>query len=76
MAETEQTAGETFSYRIRREAHGVAAWYRENWREKRWFRWVSLALLGLLVVWFLVWLLLARASRSDPPALQVVPPPL
>ncbi len=32
---------EHFRYRIRRDAHGIAAWFRENWRDKRWFRWLS-----------------------------------
>jgi penicillin-binding protein 1A len=46
----EPTTLEHFRYRIRRDAHGIASWFRRNWRAKRWFRWVSsLAAAGLLV---------------------------
>ncbi|MCT2558734.1 transglycosylase domain-containing protein [Tsuneonella sp. YG55] len=48
MADT--TTLEHFRYRIRRDAHGIAAWFRENWQAKRWFRWLSsLGAAGLLV---------------------------
>jgi penicillin-binding protein 1A len=75
MAETEQTAGETFTYRIRREARGVLAWFRENWREKRWFRWAGYALGVLLVLWLLAWVLLAR-NLPDAETLLSYEPPL
>jgi penicillin-binding protein 1A len=74
MAETEQTAGESFSYRIRREAHGVVAWCRQSWREKPWFRWASIALLGLATLWLLVWLLLARGLPDAETLLDYEPP--
>lgn len=74
MAESEQTAGESFTYRIRREAHGVVAWYRENWHDKTWFRWASIGLLALAVVWLLVWTLLARGLPDAETLLDYEPP--
>ena len=50
MDETEQSRGEYFRYRIRRDASGALAWFRESWRRKRWFRWLSvLAAFGLVL---------------------------
>jgi penicillin-binding protein 1A len=74
MAETEQTAGETLSYRIRRDARGFASWYRESWRDKRWFRWASIALIGLAALWLVVWLLLARGLPDAATLLDYEPP--
>ena len=49
MAET--TTLEHFRYRIRRDTYGVAQWFRGNWREKRWFRWLaSLVAAGLILL--------------------------
>ena len=75
MAETELTAGANFKYRIRRDTSGAAAWFRDNWREKRWFRWVSSALIGLIVVWLLVWVVLTR-NLPDAGTLLSYEPPL
>jgi penicillin-binding protein 1A len=74
MAETDQTAGESFTYRIRREASGVLAWYREAWREKRWVRWASWAVLAFVVLWALVWVLLARDLPDAEMLLEYEPP--
>ena len=35
----EQTETSNFRYRIRRETQGAIAWFRENWRDSRLFRW-------------------------------------
>ena len=43
------TTGENFTYRIRRDTRGAIAWFRENYRQKRWFRWASIALLAVAV---------------------------
>lgn len=68
-------------YRIRREARsigaslaGLGAWARESWREKRWFRLMGYALGGLLVLWLLVWLLVARDLPSADKLLEYQPP--
>ncbi len=82
MAETDQTAGEPLHFRIRREARGVVArfratvipWFRGNWREKRWFRWASIALLALAVLWLLVWALLTRGLPDAETLLSYEPP--
>ena len=49
MADTDQSA-EPLHFRIRREASGAVAWFRESWRAKRWFRWTAIALLALAVL--------------------------
>jgi len=74
MAETDQTAGESFTYRIRREARGALDWYREAWREKRWVRWASWAALALALLWALVWFLLARGLPDAKTLLDYEPP--
>ena len=66
---------EHFRYRIRRDAHGVAAWFRDNWREKRWFRWVAgLGGAGLLA-FILLWTVLS-AGLPDAETLVDYEPPL
>ncbi|MGN3973138.1 penicillin-binding protein 1A [Tsuneonella sp. SYSU-LHT278] len=73
MAET--TTLEHFRYRIRRDAHGVAAWFRENWREKRWFRWVSSLVAAGLVVFMAGWAVLS-SGLPDAETLVDYQPPL
>src|SRR5690606_25422792 len=53
-------ASEPFHFRIRREAGGAWAWIRDSWRDKRWFRWASIALGAFLALWIVGWALLAR----------------
>ena len=74
MADTEMTAGENFRYRIRRDTRGVAAWFRENWRANRWFRWGSIALGLALTLWLILWLVLARGLPDARALLQYEPP--
>ena len=74
MAENEMTAGENFTYRIRRDTRGAIAWFRENYRQKRWFRWGSIALLAVAVLWFMVWALLARGLPDARTLLDYEPP--
>ncbi|MEO0063419.1 MAG: Penicillin-binding protein [Pseudomonadota bacterium] len=70
------TAGDTpLHYRIRREASGVLAWSREAWRDKRWFRWASVAAATLLVLSVAGWALLAR-NMPDANSLLTYEPPL
>ena len=74
MAENELTAGENFKYRIRRDTSGVATWFRENWRGKRWFRWASIALGVFLALWLILWAVLARGLPDARDLLQYEPP--
>ena len=75
MADTDQTTGEYFRYRIRRDASGVLTWFRDNWRDKRWFRWGAIGLGLLLVIWLIGWALLAR-NLPDAESLLDYEPPL
>ncbi|WP_336977053.1 penicillin-binding protein 1A [Altererythrobacter fulvus] len=74
MSETDQSAPQSIRYRIRREAHSVLTWWRENWRQSRAFRWATTAIGGLLLVWLLVWLLLARNLPDAKMLLEYEPP--
>ncbi|OYW45271.1 MAG: penicillin-binding protein [Sphingomonadales bacterium 12-68-11] len=65
----------SFRYRIRREASGALVWAREAWRHKRWFRWAAIALLAVVVLWFMVWALIAR-DLPDAGTLSSYEPPL
>lgn len=74
MSETDQSAPHSIHYRIRREAQSAVTWFRENWRNSRWFRWGSIGLGGLIVLWFLVWVLLARTLPDAEMLLEYEPP--
>lgn len=74
MADTDLTAAENFKYRIRRDTSGAAAWFRENWRAKRWFRWGSSALGALLALWLIGWTVLASGLPDARALLQYEPP--
>ena len=75
MAENELTAGDNFKYRIRRDTSGLVAWFRDNWRSKRWFRWGSTALGAGLALWLVGWTVLASGLPDARALLQYEPPP-
>ena len=75
MADHDLTASENFKYRIRRDTSGALTWFRENWRDKRWFRWTTILLGVLLALWIVVWALLVR-GLPDARALVDYEPPL
>ncbi|BBC72991.1 penicillin-binding protein [Altererythrobacter sp. B11] len=74
MADTDQTAGESFRYRIRRDASGAFTWLRQNWREKRWFRWLASAVLVGLLAFLAGWIVLARNLPDAETLLDYEPP--
>ena len=75
MAETQQSTGEYFRYRIRRDTAGAWAWFKESWKGSRIFRW-AVSLLGLaLFAYVALWLLLAR-NLPDARTLLSYEPPL
>ncbi|MFA7595361.1 MAG: transglycosylase domain-containing protein [Novosphingobium sp.] len=70
----EQTETSNFRYRIRRDTQGAIAWFRENWRGSRLFRWVLAAGGGLLLIWLVLWLALVRNLPSAESLLDYQPP--
>ncbi len=69
MTTSDDTEGQTFSMRVRRQTGGAAAWFAEKWRGSRLFRilvWLaSIALLILVIGWFLL-------ARNLPDAEQLL----
>ncbi|MDE2596155.1 MAG: transglycosylase domain-containing protein [Sphingomonadales bacterium] len=72
MAETPEP--EKLHYRVRREAGGWIAWFRENWRTSRRFRFAGYLLAGILALYLLVWLTVARNLPSADKLLDYQPP--
>ncbi|WP_068077503.1 penicillin-binding protein 1A [Novosphingobium lentum] len=68
------SSAESISYRVRREASGIAQWFRRNWHDSKWFRRgaIVLALAALLNV--LVWVFVARGLPSADTLLTYEPP--
>jgi penicillin-binding protein 1A len=75
MDNSEQSRGDYIRYRIRRDAGGALAWFRENWRDKRNFRWITIALGAALAMWVAGWAVLAR-DLPDASRLLTYEPPL
>jgi penicillin-binding protein 1A len=74
MSDTSPTTLEHFRYRIRRDTHGVVQWFRGNWRERRWFRWLaSLTVAGVLLL-AVGWVLLAKDLPDAETLLDYEPP--
>ena len=74
MSDTSPTTLEHFRYRIRRDTHGVVQWFRGNWRERRWFRWLaSLTVAGILLL-AVGWVLLAKDLPDAETLLDYEPP--
>ncbi|MDX3900724.1 MAG: transglycosylase domain-containing protein [Sphingobium sp.] len=61
------------AYRLRRRAGGVGALFADLW-QRRLFRWGAIALGGLLVAFFLFWLIFARGLPDAATLLEYEPP--
>lgn len=70
----ESTPDETAHYRMRREASGLLNRLRGLWHGKRWFRWLGYLAAALLVIYFLVWVTIARNLPSAEKLLDYQPP--
>jgi len=74
MADDAPPQTEDLRYRIRREAGGILAWFRENWATKGWFRLVAGLAAAALLALLLLWLLVARNLPSADKLLDYEPP--
>jgi penicillin-binding protein 1A len=75
MDETQQSRGEYFRYRIRRDTQGALDWFRENWRASRRFRWISSVLGAFLALTIVGWTVIA-SGLPDANKLLTYEPPL
>jgi penicillin-binding protein 1A len=75
MADNSNSSSGSIRYRVRRDSAGLVEWFRRNWAEQEMFRWVWTLILGLLAVWSLFWLVLAR-NLPDASTLLSYEPPL
>jgi penicillin-binding protein 1A len=78
---SDESNSEPAHYRIRRDAKGAFAWVhqivaraKDKWRESRLFRWGSIALGALLVLWLVAWFALARNLPDAEMLLDYQPP--
>ncbi|MGE3690194.1 MAG: penicillin-binding protein 1A [Novosphingobium sp.] len=67
-------ASNNVRFRIRRNAGNLTTWFRDKWRESRWFRRIGYLLGTLLVLFLLVWVLLLRNLPSADKLLTYQPP--
>jgi penicillin-binding protein 1A len=68
------STGDSFRYRLTRGAGGGLAWFKDNWRQSRLFKWIAILFGGLLFAYFLVWLFLARGLPDAEMLLEYEPP--
>jgi penicillin-binding protein 1A len=75
MDETQQSRGDYFRYRIRRDTTGAVNWFRGNWRSSRRFRWVSGALAAIMALAIVGWVVVVH-DLPDASRLLTYEPPL
>lgn len=74
MSDTIQGADESAAYRIRRDASGLFAKLRNAWRQNRWLRGASYALLVALIGLVGLWIFVARDLPDAETLLDYEPP--
>ncbi|MDE2562208.1 MAG: transglycosylase domain-containing protein [Sphingomonadales bacterium] len=65
---------ERIQYRIRRDASGLAAWWRSNWRASKWFRRGAMAAAAFVLLMFGAWFMIVRDLPSTDKLLTYQPP--
>lgn len=56
----DQSTIEYVRYRVKRDSSRALAWFGDNWRERRLFRWGAALLGAMVLIWIIAWALLAR----------------
>jgi penicillin-binding protein 1A len=69
-----ESSPENVRYRLRREAGGALNSFRETWRAKRWLRWLSYLVGAGFLLYFLIWVTVARNLPSAEKLLDYQPP--
>ncbi len=72
MAETSEP--DNTHFRVRRNASGLLAAFRDNWRDKRWFRIAGYGIALVLMLFFLLWLMVLRNLPSADKLINYQPP--
>lgn len=69
-----ENADATRRYRVKREASGFVAWFRQNWQSSRRFRWGASAFGAFVLAYALLWLTVIRTLPSAEKLLTYQPP--
>ena len=70
----DDTPPQNISYRIRRDASGLAGWARSHWTQNRWVRRIGYAFAALVLLYALLWVLFIRTLPSADKLLTYQPP--
>lgn len=74
MSDSAPSDSENLRYKVRREAGGFLFQLREQWRTRRWFRWLIIAGGALLAALLVFWTVLSRDLPSADKLLDYHPP--
>jgi penicillin-binding protein 1A len=70
----DDTPPQHITYRIRREASGLATWFRGHWTANRWVRRLGYAFAALILLYALLWVAFIRTLPSADKLLTYQPP--